>query len=400
VRNEQEHLWAYPFLATVVSVLGGCAPAKDFQPAKELADLDQAASTLEWREQRFPVGTFQGAPFHLPVRECGPDSAAAAFIFLPGILSDSRVWKLVCAGMPPETLRVCIDTLGCGHSDTPSANGPGQTLYESTEMARQILEALRRWNEHRSTSSAPRWTLVAHSFSGEIAIRMLCDAGLRQRYGEVLENIRAVVLLAPFDPGTWIRQQKYERIITTTDFGWWLAGVTGGIRKMGQISPRGAVDSSRQLPEDRATVAEILTDPARRQALRAKLMQAYPVCSGTPLADPQPDWVRIRSREAEYARLTIPCLIVWGYEDELLTHATGYKLLTLLPNARLRVIVGCKHQIPIEQPTLSKNLIFDFANTPIEQWAPFETIDATLSACGETREGRNSPSTELPGASP
>jgi pimeloyl-ACP methyl ester carboxylesterase len=400
VKSEQEHLSAYPFVATVISFLCGCAPANDFQPAQELADLDQAASTLEWRAQRFPAGTFQNVPFHLALHECGPASAESTFIFLPGIVSDSRVWKLVCAGMPPRTLRVCIDTLGCGQSDTPRATGPGQTLYEPTEMARQVLETLRQWNARRDTRSAPRWTLVAHSFAGQIAVRMLCDAELRERYGDVLNNIHAVVLLAPFDPGTWVRQQRYERIITTTDLGWWLAGATGGIRKMGRISPRGAVCSSRQLPEDRATVAEILSDPARRQALKAKLMQAFPVCPGTPLDDPEPDWVRIRSREAEYARLTIPCLIVWGYEDELLTHVTGYKLLTLLPNARLRIIIGCKHQIPIEQPTISKDLIVGFANTPIEQWARFETIDAAMPARGEELDGRMSPHATHPDARP
>src|SRR5258708_39191462 len=61
------------------------------------------------------------------------------------------------------------------------------------------------------------------------------------------------------------------------------------------------------------------------------------------------DWPQVLQMEQRYGHLNVPTLIVWGERDDMLPDAMGYKLLDLLPDARLRIVSSGGH-CPAGQP--------------------------------------------------
>jgi pimeloyl-ACP methyl ester carboxylesterase len=59
-------------------------------------------------------------------------------------------------------------------------------------------------------------------------------------------------------------------------------------------------------------------------------------------------------------RVTNPTLVVWGREDRIIPVACGEQYRRLLPRAQLRVLDGCGHLPPVEQPERFARLVIDF----------------------------------------
>ena len=53
-------------------------------------------------------------------------------------------------------------------------------------------------------------------------------------------------------------------------------------------------------------------------------------------------------------------LLVWGREDRIVPVVCGEQYRRLLPNATLKVLEGCGHLPPIEQPDVYARLVSDF----------------------------------------
>jgi pimeloyl-ACP methyl ester carboxylesterase len=85
------------------------------------------------------------------------------------------------------------------------------------------------------------------------------------------------------------------------------------------------------------------------QAASARLMWKRPY-------DPQLEW---RLHHA-----TMPTLVIWGGDDALLPPEHGRRLAALLPDARLEVLDGVGHVVPLEAPEAFAHLVADFALTP------------------------------------
>jgi pimeloyl-ACP methyl ester carboxylesterase len=159
--------------------------------------------------------------------------------------------------------------------------------------------------------------------------------------------------------------------------------MTGKLKATARRSGRGGtVNPTRELPADRAMPIEVFSDPQRRAAFRAIVTQAFPLYPGCSLSSPEPDWPVASNVESNYARVELPCLIVWGYEDELLPHAVGYKLASLLPDAKLRIVRGAKHGLPLEYPQLCAQLIREFTETRGRDWPRIE-MSASPRNAGE-----------------
>lgn len=60
------------------------------------------------------------------------------------------------------------------------------------------------------------------------------------------------------------------------------------------------------------------------------------------------------------AALTVPTLLIWGEEDELIPVATGRLMHTLIPNSRLEVIAQCGHLPAFEKPIEFTNCVLNF----------------------------------------
>jgi len=64
---------------------------------------------------------------------------------------------------------------------------------------------------------------------------------------------------------------------------------------------------------------------------------------------------------AELARLTVPTLVIWGEQDELLPLEQGRKIAAEIPGARLDIIPSCGHIPPVEKPDTFVRLLERFA---------------------------------------
>lgn len=68
--------------------------------------------------------------------------------------------------------------------------------------------------------------------------------------------------------------------------------------------------------------------------------------------------------ERRLHHLGMPTLVIWGGEDRLLPPEHGRRLTERIPGARLEVLPGVGHVVPLEAPGAFADLVIDFALTP------------------------------------
>jgi 2-hydroxy-6-oxonona-2,4-dienedioate hydrolase len=59
-------------------------------------------------------------------------------------------------------------------------------------------------------------------------------------------------------------------------------------------------------------------------------------------------------------KLSMPTLIVWGEQDEMIPVSVGQRLQQLIPGSRLEVIPSCGHLPALEKPTEFTQCVLDF----------------------------------------
>jgi len=84
------------------------------------------------------------------------------------------------------------------------------------------------------------------------------------------------------------------------------------------------------------------------------------------------DYVDTKDKKEQFVRITnydltdifrkieIPTLIVWGRSDKITPLKMAYKIRSLIPKSKLKIVEG-RHGIPITQPEEIANLITEFA---------------------------------------
>jgi hypothetical protein len=101
----------------------------------------------------------------------------------------------------------------------------------------------------------------------------------------------------------------------------------------------------------------MIADSHHRRAAKAMLQRSIPRHGN------HPDWPAIRVLAGQYSRVDPPCLIVWGAEDEMLPASIGFMFMNDLPNARLCLVTGAKHSLPLERPALCSRLLREFVGS-------------------------------------
>jgi pimeloyl-ACP methyl ester carboxylesterase len=91
---------------------------------------------------------------------------------------------------------------------------------------------------------------------------------------------------------------------------------------------------------------KVIMNQGTRRAFRAMLREALPIDQKTG----QPDFIQMELLETWYTNVNLPCQIFWGKCDQTLPVQMGYMLKDHLPNARLTVILNCKHAPNLECP--------------------------------------------------
>ena len=60
------------------------------------------------------------------------------------------------------------------------------------------------------------------------------------------------------------------------------------------------------------------------------------------------------------AKLSLPVLVIWGEEDELIPVENGRRIHELVPGSRLEIIPRCGHLPALEKPREFVRLVTDF----------------------------------------
>lgn len=219
-----------------------------------------------------------------------------------------------------RTRRVlAVDLPGFGYSDRPR-----QWDYSLSSQAALLCELLDRLDIRRTH-------VVGHSLGGAVAMRLALDAP---------DRVERLVLLA----SATLPDMRAGRPLT-------LAAKAAGPALSGALTHRGL--RRRQLAtafHDASKLTDDLLDEVdRRAAMRGNAAVLGRVAKGITSESP-PDPTAISQ----------PTLILWGESDRWLPPEQGTKLLSLIPNAEMRLIPEAGHMLVEEQPRLVYQAIDGF----------------------------------------
>jgi len=288
------------------------------------------------------------------IHAVGTGDKLTKIIFVHGVFTDSGAWRYVVPSLAEDYDLWLVDTPGCGESDAPNPSRLGPEGYGPQAMADRISQALadRLSTEPEET----RLALVAHSLGGAIAIRMLGDPGLRRRFAPLHDRLGSAVLLAPLDVAQHKADADIIRLATVGGLMLTAGDAVGYVMEQIAVNTiRGFGDPRYAVREEADKRYEILTDPARRKAMQAQLLQAVPFDD-----EFHPVWDEMERQTSIYPNLSVPTLIVWGARDEVLPVSTGYLLQAMLPDSKLVVVPGAKHSVQLERPIWTAEAIRAF----------------------------------------
>jgi pimeloyl-ACP methyl ester carboxylesterase len=300
------------------------------------------------------------ATLHLAVHETGAADAPRTLVFVHGVLSDSRVWRFLEGDLARDYRLLLIDLPGCGDSDKPATPTVPADFYSPGSLARCVLSAARQRLDAGNRRRGPI-TFVSHSLGGMIVHRMFGDDAIGTAYADVLERVDSVVAFAP----PHVDIEREPELITTVaragELDFLIGGLTGILRqRVAQAALRDAPEPRLMFREDCERLVRILADDATRRAGQAMLWRAVPNHSG------KPDRQAVALLAADYPKVRPRHLIIWGREDDTLGPSMGHKIRDHLPDARLCVVTGARHTVPVERPGVSLVLIRDFLDNDLK----------------------------------
>lgn len=341
-------------------LFSGCSLYGQLTPEAEIPDLAplvRAAREMSSQTGRYVVATSAGKPIRVAVEEKGAGDDSQVIVFVHGVFADRSMWRFIVGDLGRDHRIVLVDLPGSGDSDKPNPKMVGDDFYAPDSMARAVLEALRQHFEPRLPGL--RITLVGHSLGGMVVQRMLANPELGRDYAGVRHAVDRVVLLSPLDVLVVRQWQDYKDLANLGDAKAILAKILGMLRRRCAAATHGfSIDASRMPREEADRLIRILSDARTRHAHQAMLRRALPFHP-----DGHPDFERMFEMTRDYRNIDVPCLILWGRRDEHLPVSMGYRMVSHLPQAWLRILPSCTHATPCERPVLFSALTRSFVHT-------------------------------------
>ena len=280
-----------------------------------------------------------GIDVHLRMRgQGGPDT-----VLLHGIPGSAATWDAVLSRLPDEGRVIVPDLVGFGDS---SRTSDFDDLHAEGQ-ARRLRVALRSVGVERAV-------LVGHDFGGPVAIRLLMQApdlcaGLMLASTNVFTDTPIPFPLsmvnAPLIGGA-VSRMLFCRAA--------LRGMCRFGAKKGHVNSSMAVNDRAQSAAIRQIFAGSLT---RMAELYAPIEEAIRACS-------------------------VPVLVAWGDRDPFFPIAQATRTAEAIPGASVRVLRGCGHFLPDEQPDLLADAILELkAQVQVHDvnGAARETSEETMS---------------------
>jgi len=298
--------------------------------------------TTVWHEKRLNVS----------VQILGRGTNNTVLVCIPGVMSDSTVFRFLVGALANDYEFWLIDPPGCGESEAPSPKDLGPGGYSPAALAERELQTIEACTRDRPKDI--RILIVAHSLGGLVAVRAFGDPQLRERYAHVLSRIEGLVLLAPADV---FMSQVSPALVSRAD----LSGLTIRIGNGLGVVPEavaeylvGSFYASHCMPREEVDHAvAVLSNPGTRNAFQAMLHEALAFDRKTQ----RPNFLEMMAQEKWYRNIDLPCEIIWGKCDQTVPVYVGYMLEHQLPNASLTVIPDCKHAPLLECPSECAQLI-------------------------------------------
>ncbi len=343
------------WVAVAALVLCGCAsPYSQLVREDSLPDLraaKQATMAHPARKVLAPTLGPSGDTLKLAVHELDGGQSDVVLVFIHGVFADHDTWRFVAGDLARDHGVWLVDLPGCGESEAPRHISDSD--YTIPDVAERTLQALRHCLVGKAS---PRLALIGHSYGAAVIVRMFADAGLRQRYGDVLNQVDRLVLVSPLDVALNGPAPVYRQIAEASGVRVGLASVFGELRKrVAKATISSVADPSRALREEADKRIEILRDSARREALQLMIARAVPWTK-----DLRPDWDQIEPVEAAYSGIDRECLITVGMRDEALPSSMSYKLAVQLPKASFVPLKGVMHSPHIEAHERCATMIREF----------------------------------------
>ena len=257
---------------------------------------------------------------HIAITDNGP-RAGRPVVLVHGWTEDRRVWKPVADRLVDAGIRViAYDQRGHGSSGVGS---DGYTIDALGDDLRAVLEGL----DLRDA------VVAGHSMGGMAAQAFACS------HPEVLaERVAGLVLVstAAADIGLGGRGERpVARVMSSPLFQRTISHPT-----IGPLLTRGSVGQKPTIGHLRAT-AEMLA--ATSVATRTGFLSAMGAMDLT----------------EKLCLVKLPVTVVVGSRDQLTPLRAGQRIASLVEGARLEVVPGAGHQLPLEAPDLVTRLILE-----------------------------------------
>jgi 3-oxoadipate enol-lactonase len=258
----------------------------------------------------------KGVTLHVEQRGAG----VPALVFLHYWGGSAGTWRHVIDALAPDFRTIAFDQRGWGRSAAPAT---GYALADLAADAMAVIEAL----------DLEHYVLVGHSMGGKVAQWL---AARRPR------GLAGMVLVAPAPP---------------TPLALPLEARQGMVH---------AYDSRESIM---ATVANVLAPhglrPGELEAVVADSLAGSAAAKAAwPLASSQEDMT------AEVGRINVPVIVISGEDDRVdRPHVLREELLPRIAQARMVVLPGVGHLVPLEAPTELAGLIRTFAVATLQEAA-------------------------------
>jgi pimeloyl-ACP methyl ester carboxylesterase len=334
----------------------------------EFANALDRAADLPSRLTRVSVPLEDGSSMKLAIHETGRGDRGRVVVLVHGALGDASTWRLVSGYLGDSYDLMAVDLPGCGQSDVPDPKRYGDSVYTPEGLGRAVLLAVRERLRTRQdgldasdvAGRDPKITLVGHSLGSRVILRMFGDAGLREDFVDVLARVDGVVLTSPPDGPTVQVADGLRGVAELKSGELTLASATGTLKEhVAEATLASVCDPKRATREYADSFVAMLRDGARLPAMQEMIRRTVPQVGPW-----ERDWPRVRRECDEYVYVCVPCLILFGEQDDTISPAIGYKLLDELPDARLRIVRDSRHSLPLERPLAWSALVQAFIEDP------------------------------------
>jgi pimeloyl-ACP methyl ester carboxylesterase len=367
-------------LLIVILALGGCQSTSALPTEDRVADfasIKSKAAKVQLTVNRIPIDATRGKPLEVAVHENANARHDRLFVFVHGVFSDSRMWRYLCWDLGNDYDVMAIDLLGCGASDRPDPAEVAPDGYGPDALGKDVLHAVRTRIKAPDAHPGLRVTLVGHSLGAMTILNMWAEPSIHSEFKDVLDHVDSIVLLSPPDIASNCRRPIFQEIDGMTDWRMTMADVFGVLTKRCiEATVTGVADPSLATKEEADRLIEIMRHASTRHAGQAMLRQAIPRSKE-----------RVEQIIAGYANVRIPCLIIWGAQDDLFPTAMAYNLTDRLPNAKLRIVDPAMHGLATERPKVCSDLLREFVTVDPKTAPKITVLNPTTNTVPQARTG-------------